>query len=97
MFDAAECMFMYVESSLRVGSGEERPRDRPADSAGSGDRLPRGARQQPERGVAGSRPVAASPCGTARPARLRARRATRSSPAAWSSPMPSPCCSRSAP
>ena len=24
MFDAAECMFLYVESSLRVGSGEER-------------------------------------------------------------------------
>ena len=24
MFAAAECMFMYVESSLRVGSGEDR-------------------------------------------------------------------------
>jgi CRISPR-associated protein Cmr4 len=24
MFDAAECLFLYVESSLRVGSGEER-------------------------------------------------------------------------
>ena len=29
MFDAAECMFLYVESSLRVGAERGRPRDRP--------------------------------------------------------------------
>ena len=37
MFDTAECLFLYAESSLRVGSDEERPEvDLPVQRAATG-------------------------------------------------------------
>ncbi len=96
MFDAAECMFMYVESSLRVGSGEDRlevdlPIQReaatgypvlPASSLKGVLRARARSQQAPVEmlGLLGSAP-----------------KVTRSSPAAWSSRTPSRSCFRSAP
>ena len=72
MFDAAECLFLYVESSLRVGSERGRPRGRPSGATGGGDRLSGDPGQQLERGPASPWPVAAGPDRAAGPARLPA-------------------------
>ena len=96
MFDAAECMFMYVESSLRVGSGEDRLEvDLPIqrEAATGYPVLPASSLKGVLRARAGRSkpPWKCSACSAPRP------KVTRSSPAAWSSRTPSRSCFRSAP
>ena len=96
MFDAAECMFLYAESSLRVGSGEERTEiDLPVQrEAATGYPL---VPSSSLKGVLRARARARQARRSFFPCSARSRRATRSFPAVSSFPMLSPCSSRSAP
>ena len=96
MFDAAECMFLYLESSLRVGSGEpgyeiDLPIQR---EAATGYPLVPGSSLKGVLRAALARnwrPPSCLPCSA------RNRKATNCNPVASSSPIPCLSCSRHGP
>ena len=96
MFDAAECMFLYLESSLRVGSGEPGAEiDLPIQrEAATGYPLVPGSSLK---GVLRAAPGRSRLPPSCLPCSARNRKATRCTPVASSSPIPCLCCFRRGP